>query len=413
MASDFVTTFFDHKRPWSRYKDTVLDYYLTPYLEKIKMRRVGITVVDMFAGRGEFKSGEPGSPLIIKNHLSRLVERGLDAQLLCYETTVEFVAHLHELLHESDFAHVEPVDCFSQINRLSSLANERSLLLYIDPCDVNQIGLSRLAPVFEKIHRGSSVEILLVFMTRAFMRQAGLVFKKESLIEELGAIDDPLIRDADESDKEMWLHALYGTESSEHTRTAKMKRILNDVAGGEYWVNIAKDDTLSGEEKGWEFMARYCDQLRHRWFEVAETFPIYADTQGWLPKYWIVYATRYAPGFDIFNRAACHVVREQRKNVLKSGGLFADIEPVIESANPMTVDREVKRVAKIDTPLLWKKLRWRTCRGRNIGRFTDSEVNASIKRLLKEVWLSGASHRKISDESQLTSTDKLDSWVDG
>ena len=61
MARNYRDSFFDSKRDWSNYKDSVLDYYLEPYLEKVKKIGKSICVVDMFAGRGELRTGVPGS----------------------------------------------------------------------------------------------------------------------------------------------------------------------------------------------------------------------------------------------------------------------------------------------------------------------------------------------------------------
>jgi hypothetical protein len=55
---------------------------------------------------------------------------------------------------------------------------------------------------------------------------------------------------------------------------------------------------------------------------------------------------------------------------------------------------------------------WRTCGDRNVGKFTDSEVDQSIKRLLKEGWLSGASGNKVEETSVLSPTDQLKSWIE-
>jgi three-Cys-motif partner protein len=65
--------FFDEKRAWSWVKDAILGTYLTPYLEKVKRRGEEILIIDPFAGPGKFKSGEPGSPLIITGIAEKVV----------------------------------------------------------------------------------------------------------------------------------------------------------------------------------------------------------------------------------------------------------------------------------------------------------------------------------------------------
>lgn len=51
MGSKYRNSFFDSKRDWSKYKDAILNYYLTPYLQKVKTIGKPICIVDMFAGR--------------------------------------------------------------------------------------------------------------------------------------------------------------------------------------------------------------------------------------------------------------------------------------------------------------------------------------------------------------------------
>jgi hypothetical protein len=47
-----------------------------------------------------------------------------------------------------------------------------------------------------------------------------------------------------------------------------------------------------------------------------------------------------------------------------------------------------------------------------VGKFTDSETNQSIKRLLKTDWLNGASGDKVEEEAILSPTAQLRSWTD-
>jgi three-Cys-motif partner protein len=65
-----VNYFFEKKHEWSRLKDELLEKYLKPYLEKIKQLKREIIIVDCFAGKGKFDSGEDGSPLIILNQIN-------------------------------------------------------------------------------------------------------------------------------------------------------------------------------------------------------------------------------------------------------------------------------------------------------------------------------------------------------
>lgn len=411
MGSKYRNSFFDSKREWSKYKDSVLDYYLVPYLEKVKQLRKPVCVVDMFAGRGEFKSGEPGSPLIIAARLQELAPRH-PVKLLCYENYPPFYSHLAAVLKPFAFAEALPKDCFSDVTNIAQLASTHTMLLYVDPCDVVQLSLSKLGLVFEKVRQNSSVEALIVFMASAFMRQAAATDNVEMQLNESGALYDPLVQDAEEDDKAMWLDALYDDKTaSQYQQSQKYRGLLTDIAGGNYWEAIIKDSKLAWEEKCASLVDEYRQKLRS-WFRLVEALPVHSDTSA-LPKYWMTFMTRYEPAFDLFNGAACSVVRAQRRNVQnKPGMLFAEIDAPPEMAAEGTVDRAVKRTARPLPSCKWNELRWRTCGNRNVGKFTQSEVNQSIKRLLKTGWLRGASGDKIEEDSVLSPTPELQSWVD-
>ena len=196
MGSKYRNSFFDSKREWSKYKDSVLDYYLIPYLQKVKKIGKPICIVDMFAGRGDFKTGESGSPRIIATRLQELIPQGYNVTLRCYENYKPFYKHLVTVLKPFPFAEALPKDCFSDITNIAQLASTHTTLLYVDPCDVVQLSLSKLRLIFDKVRQNSSVEALIVFMARAFMRQAALARSVEMRLEETGASSDPLLRDA-------------------------------------------------------------------------------------------------------------------------------------------------------------------------------------------------------------------------
>jgi len=412
MGSKYRNSFFDHKRDWSKYKDSVLDYYLVPYLQKVKEIRRPICIVDMFAGRGEFKTGEPGSPRIIATRLQELVQQGYQVKLRCYENYQPFHNHLVTVLEPFPFAEAVRKDCFTDVGNIAQLASTHTTLLYIDPCDVVQLSLSKLGLIFDKVRQNSSVEAIIVFMARAFMRQAALVRSVEMRLEETGALSDPLLRDAEDDDKAMWLEALYGDEAAaQHAQSQKHQALLSDIAGGDYWQTIVHDGTIPWEEKCAKLVDEYRGKLRN-WFKLVEALPVHSDTSA-VPKYWIAFASRYEPAFDLFNRAACDVNRKQHQNVLnQSGSLFAGVESQPIFALPQTVDRAVKRAAQLRQRCQWKELRWYTCGNRNVGKFTDSEVDQSIKRMIKSGWLSGASGDRIEENTTLSPTPQLQSWID-
>lgn len=415
MGSKYRNNFFDNKRDWSKYKDAVLNYYLRPYLEKVKEikdkqsgSRKPICIVDMFAGRGVFKTGEPGSPLIIARHLNRLAEQGFEVKLLCYETYKKFYGHLVTVLEPFPFAKAVPKDCFTDMASVAEVASTHSTLLYIDPCDVNQLVLGQLGLVFEKVLQNQSVEALIVFMARAFLRQAAWARSVEANIGD--ALNDPLVGEADQDDRAMWLDALYDDQVvSQHAQLQRTHALLNSIAGGNYWEAIVDKLSFSWEERILLLVDEYKQKLRS-WFRCVEALPVRPDTSP-LPKYWIAFMTRYEPAFDLFNRAACEMMRARDLNIKNQPGtLFAGLETAPDLPQPSVVDRAVKRAAQPLSQISWRKLRWAACGGRNVGLYTDSEVNQSIKRLLKTGWLSGATGNKVEENSLLRPTQQLTDW---
>lgn len=412
MGSKYRNSFFASKREWSKYKDAILGYYLTPYLQKVKEIKKPICIVDMCAGRGEFETGEQGSPLIIAEQLSKLSNQGFAVKLRCYENHSPFYHHLKSVLKPYSFAEALNKDCFSDVDEIARLASSHTIFLYIDPCDVVQLSLSRLKLVFDMVRQQSSVEALMIFMARAFMRQASLTNILSTHIQESGVLHDPLVRDADDDDKQMWLDALYDeATSSDFTKAQKYQSLLTDIAGGEYWMDVIKDTANSWEEKCSILVDKYLKVLRS-WFKIAEAMPVCAGNSK-IPKYWIVFTSRFEPAFDLFNRAACEMTRSQFQDFHRhETSLFSNIEIPEDRPKTHVVDRTLKRFAKRLLPCTWEKLRWSICGGRNVGKYTDSEINQSIKRLIKSGWIVGSSGDRIENAKMLSPTEQLNNWID-
>jgi len=358
-----------------------------------------VRVVDMFAGRGAFLSGEPGSPLIIAGQLSTLSAAGHDVGLLCYESYKPHFEELSQLLSQYEFANAENADCFGHVDALAEIANLNTTLLYVDPCNIAQLRLSQLSKIYGKIHGGSSVETVIVFMAGAFMRQALAVLSREGTIAEL-AMTDPLISSMPEEEWGEWVAALHGPdESSEVGRLQKERAQLDDVAGGDYWDRIARDQSLPFESKCEQLVDAYLLRLKE-WFQVRLKYPIFEDAKGKLPKYWLLFGSRYRPCIDLFNRAACTARRKQGLAWKSGETLFADV-PIDTSADPAQVSSAVMAVARQVETVQWRELRWQLSEA-ELGRFTDSEINRSIKRLLSKGKIAGPSGKKVEEEAMIS-----------
>src|SRR4051812_19773427 len=92
--------FFEKKREWSKYKDFILGYYLEPYIPKVNTLKKPILVIDCFAGRGEFRDGQPGSPLIVTTIVKKWWNKNLPVRGIFIEADPENYTHLCHVLDE-------------------------------------------------------------------------------------------------------------------------------------------------------------------------------------------------------------------------------------------------------------------------------------------------------------------------
>ena len=102
------TDFFKELKPWARFKNFILDYYLGPYLIKIKELRRPILLVDCCSGPGKFQDGNIGSPLIMANHIQKIRERGVACKGIFIERNKKWHEELRQnLLPHNDFCEVK------------------------------------------------------------------------------------------------------------------------------------------------------------------------------------------------------------------------------------------------------------------------------------------------------------------
>jgi three-Cys-motif partner protein len=95
-----VKDFFTAKREWSKYKDMILGYYLTPYLPKVFRIGKPVVIVDCFAGKGRFDDGTDGSPRIIAKAIEKWASKGRSVQALFVEEKKRLFRQLEENVHE-------------------------------------------------------------------------------------------------------------------------------------------------------------------------------------------------------------------------------------------------------------------------------------------------------------------------
>lgn len=95
-----VKDFFAAKREWSKYKDMILGYYLTPYLPKVCSLGKPVVIVDCFAGAGRFDDGTDGSPRIIAQAIGKWASKGKPVQALLVEGNKTLFRQLEDNVRE-------------------------------------------------------------------------------------------------------------------------------------------------------------------------------------------------------------------------------------------------------------------------------------------------------------------------
>jgi len=285
--------FFKEKKPWSIFKDNILDYYLTPYFYKILATRKPIVVIDCFAGKGRFEDGNAGSPLIIAEHIKEMLSKGRSATGVFIEK--KYADDLTKNMAGYKRCYIVDGMFEKEVENILKLPNNLNVFLYVDPYGVKNLEFTN----FERLKaRGfNSLELLMNFNSFGFLREGCRLLKCGGLFEE-GSIDqDYEVEALDEI--EAW----------------------NGVAGGDYWQSIIKGkisgslDIYKAEEL---FLAEYTKRLRQV-FKYVINIPIKIKTKN-LPKYRLVFATNHKDGLmlmvDNMNRAWKNIL-ENEKEILE------------------------------------------------------------------------------------------------
>ena len=346
-----VADFFKRKRDWSKYKDLILDYYLEPYLQKVKQIGKPILVVDCFAGPGRFDDGQPGSPLIIAQHLSKLCRSGHQVAGFFVEANKSLYDRLKQNLSDLEISAETYLGSFRDcIGEISRLAGTHTVFVYLDPFRPKHLLFNDLQTVYDQLKSGQSVETLINFMSASFLRGVHSFREKIILDGELKP-DHPLVL--------QW----------------------NEIAGGPYWQRIAFDPGLSADERADQLADGYASKLS-RWFKWTLIYPIREKYEHTWPKYHLIFGSRYPDAVDLMNMAMVKARREFIKKDFIDGYLFA-IEPEKEMIIPAEVQQAVIETIRHIGKTTWANLRVRATIA-NPAKYTGSEFDNAIKRAIRE-----------------------------
>lgn len=375
--------FFDEKRPWSRYKDAILAYYLRPYIPKVSKLGKRVCIVDCFAGRGRFGDGEPGSPIIISDAIQTWRSKGCPVIGEFIEADPSNFAVLSQVLSPvSGFATVKHGRFEEHVRNLADRAKSETLFLYLDPYTVKALVYQNLKSVYEQIqHSGASVEVLMNFNVATFMRWALAAIKRV----------EPLPSDAtgEESDYQ-------ADDPNEPVEIAT----LNGIAGGIYWQAIASNGTLSFAQKLESFVREYA-RLMQSSFNYVCHYPVKSKYTHQTPKYMLIFGTRNADGLELMNEAMCNARSEFLKSQFQSGTLF-DLTPTAEVVDAPWLRKILLEIVAEHGPICRKDLRVHFLRS-YFCKYTEREMNGAIADLLRSGKLRSATGKtRINDEALLS-----------
>lgn len=358
MSDDF----FREKKGWSKYKDFVLDHYLTPYLEKVKRLNRPILLVDCCAGPGMFDDGSEGSPIIISKHIEVLYEKDFDIQGLFLEKKKKFFAVLRQNMRPYEaFTQTIHTDFTNYLDHVKQFAKSSTVFLYVDPYGIRELPFSELAEIYKSIvEYKSSVEVLLNFNSPALVR-CGLAALKM----------DTAALDVD-SDEESVLELLGAA-------TAMAPSEVDEIAGGRYWRDILSDPTISFIEKEEAISEAYVMKMNN-YFQWVCSFPIQKN-YGQLPKYRLIYGTRHQDGIMLMNdtmyKAREHFLDEE----FATGKLF-DLRPPAESKNLSVFTSRLFEIVRDNEPISRRNLKLEGMQ-EFFCRYNGSDYNQVVSKLLK------------------------------
>lgn len=206
--SKYSNNFFDKKKEWSKTKDAILGCYLVPYFQKILTTNRPLCYIDCFAGKGKFKDGEVGSPIIALNALSNSIKtckKELNNNINCYFIELKYASELQNNLKSFDEEKFKYEvisgkfeDNYSNLLKKHSFSN---LFLYIDPYGIKSLNANAIRLILDIT---KNIELLINVNTWSILRNACRVLNAkiedeymDSYITEIESSDDIVSEEID------------------------------------------------------------------------------------------------------------------------------------------------------------------------------------------------------------------------
>lgn len=371
-----VKDFFTEKREWSKYKDMILGYYMTPYLPKVCSMGRPVVVVDCFAGAGRFQDGTDGSPRIIANAVKAWADKGKNVKALFVEEKKKLFCQLQENVREfGPLCQLVHGTFESSVAEIHRLARTHSVFVYIDPYGLKPLKFALLASIYRHLSSGRSVEVLMNFHAASLARngRAALGLTQKEMPE-----DD----DVDEFEDEV-----KNTMSPEE---------VDEIAGGDYWRKIVSSD-LSFPEMGQVCVEEYMKGMA-RYFNGVCCYPIKERYAHKVPKYWLLFGSRYPGAMVLINDAVCRA-RDRFLNKECVENMLFDTRKDDEKHDPVRLQEAIQAVlSKI--PRLQRQDTIVRSFGSVFGEYLEKEYREAIYALQRQGKLYSASGKKKFNDSE-------------
>jgi three-Cys-motif partner protein len=268
MAS--TKDFFKQKHEWSKLKDEILEKYLEPYLEKIKIFNNNIAIIDCFAGKGRFDDGSEGSPLIILKKISNSHASQLTHAYFIEEKYGDDLEKKITLF--SGMSTIFKQNYQTNIGNIKNICKNKNVFLYIDPYGIKTLDFNYFRQFKESNY--NTIELLLNFNTFGFLLEGCRLLLQTS----------PVILNDDNE-------LLYEEDESNTIDN------MNNIANGDYWQSLIREFYNTQEKlKNIEivFSQKYENELK-RIFKYVVNIPIINKSTN-IPKYRMYYGSNSTDG---------------------------------------------------------------------------------------------------------------------
>lgn len=360
--------FFQRKKPWSQYKDMILEYYLKPYLSKVCSMGKSVVVFDCFAGPGRFEDGTDGSPLIIAKAIRQIADKGKTVSAIFIEEKKRYFKLLQTTVKDyQDICYTKHESFEDSAKEIAKIGHNSNVFVYIDPYGIKSLHFDILAEIYANIAKGSSVEVLLNFNASSLVRN-GLAALKCNQQDENEELPDMTMTPSD----------------------------IDAVAGGDYWRDIVTSN-FSFAEKEEQCVVAYMRMMK-KYFDEVCCYSI-KEKNDKIPKYHLLFGSRHEDAFILMNDAICNA-RDKFLSKHYVEGKLIDMRAEDEIHDPQRLQQAI--FDSLTKSMTRKKLI--LCAMHKVfAEYKDSEYKRMINILLKDGRiLSKSGKTRINDQEALS-----------